>query len=58
MRQRYYVAVSIGYVVLGVVIVARSAVAHVFQIGLLGVVFIALGAVRLRDYVFRGGRPQ
>jgi uncharacterized membrane protein HdeD (DUF308 family) len=49
-RQRYYVAVSILYVLLGVVIVTRSLIGHVVPIALLGVVFIALGAVRLREY--------
>jgi uncharacterized membrane protein HdeD (DUF308 family) len=50
MRQRYFVFVSVVYVVLGVVIVARSALAGAIPVGILGVVFVALGAVRLRDY--------
>jgi uncharacterized membrane protein HdeD (DUF308 family) len=48
-RQRYYLLVSVVYIALGVVIVVRSAVAHVLVVGILGVVLIALGLVRLRD---------
>lgn len=50
MRQRYFVFVSVVYVVLGVVIVARSVLTAAIPVGILGVVFVALGAVRLRDY--------
>jgi uncharacterized membrane protein HdeD (DUF308 family) len=50
-RRRYYVLASVIYILLGVVIVVRSILAHVAIIAVLGVVFIALGAVRLRDYV-------
>ena len=51
LRQRYYVVVSVIYILIGLVIVVRSVIGHVAVIGLLGLVFIALGAVRLRDYV-------
>lgn len=50
-RRRYQVAVSVGYILLGVIILVRSIVGHVLPIVVLGVVFIALGAVRLRDYL-------
>lgn len=56
MRQRYFLLVSVLYIILGVVIVARSAIAHAVPIALLGLVFMALGAVRLRSYLGRGGR--
>lgn len=49
MRERYYVAVSVAYIILGVTIVVRSAMAQVPIVGILGVVFVALGVVRLRD---------
>jgi uncharacterized membrane protein HdeD (DUF308 family) len=49
-RQRYFVLVSVIYVALGITIAVRSLVAHVVVVGVLGVVFIALGLVRLRDY--------
>jgi uncharacterized membrane protein HdeD (DUF308 family) len=52
-RQRYYVLVSVIYVALGLIILVRSALAHVLIVGVLGVVFIALGVVRLRDYSAR-----
>lgn len=52
-RQRYFVFVSVLYLVVGSVIVVRSAVAHVVPLMFLGIVFLALGGVRLRDY-FRG----
>jgi hypothetical protein len=50
MRQKYFVIASWVYIILGFVILVRSALAHVFVLGILGVVFIALGGVRLRDY--------
>jgi uncharacterized membrane protein HdeD (DUF308 family) len=53
-RQRYYVLASVMYMALGGVILVRSLLAHVIPVGLLGAVFIALGAVRLRDYFARG----
>jgi uncharacterized membrane protein HdeD (DUF308 family) len=55
MRQKYYVVASVVYIILGFIIVVRSALAHVFVLAILGLVFIALGAVRLRDYFLRGG---
>jgi uncharacterized membrane protein HdeD (DUF308 family) len=58
MRRRYFVLVSLLYIVLGVVIVARSAFAHAFAIAILGLVFVALGAVRLRDYFLSGDRAR
>ncbi|MGI8967818.1 MAG: hypothetical protein ACR2GA_01780 [Chloroflexota bacterium] len=50
-RARYSLAVSTGYVLVGIVIIVRSLVAHVLPLILLGAVFIALGAVRVRDYL-------
>ncbi len=50
-RRRYYVAVSVGYMLVGVVILVRSAISAVFPLILLGLVFVALGLVRLRDYL-------
>jgi hypothetical protein len=55
MRQRYFLAVSGAYIVLGLIIMGRSIMAHVFVLGILGVVFVALGAVRIRDFMTRGG---
>ncbi len=55
MRRRYFVVVSVMYLVLGAIIVARSVMAHVVPMAVLGMVFLALGAVRLRDYFLRGG---
>lgn len=59
MRRRYHLAVSGGYVAIGAVIGARSVLAGVIPIAILGLVFVALGLVRVRDYVnwrksFRG----
>lgn len=50
-RRRYSLVVSVVYILIGLVIAARSIAAHVPAIGLLGLVFIALGAVRIRDYL-------
>ncbi len=52
-RQRYFVIASLAYIVLGVVILVRTLLAHALPLVVLGLVFIALGAVRLRDY-YRG----
>lgn len=52
MRRRYYVAVSVGYVIIGLIILTRSAMAHAVPAVILGLVFVALGLVRLRDYWF------
>jgi hypothetical protein len=53
LRQRYYVAASVAFVMLGMVIVVRSVAARVLPVGLLGAVFIALGMVRLKDFFRR-----
>lgn len=45
--------VSVLYLIIGVVIIVRSLAAHVLPVGILGLVFLALGAVRLRDYARR-----
>ncbi|MDQ2745431.1 MAG: hypothetical protein M3Z66_24485 [Chloroflexota bacterium] len=50
LRRKYHVAVSLAYLALGGVIVARSIAGHVLPVGILGLVFIALALVRLRDY--------
>ncbi|HEX6507253.1 MAG TPA: hypothetical protein VF221_06435 [Chloroflexota bacterium] len=58
LRQRYYVFVSVIYIVLGLIITVRSIVAHVVIIAVLGVVFLALGMIRLRDYIAWMGRRR
>jgi uncharacterized membrane protein HdeD (DUF308 family) len=58
MRRRYFVVASVAYIVAGLIIVARSVIAHVIPLVILGVVFIALGAVRLRDYFKREERAR
>lgn len=50
LRRKYHVAVSVAYLLLGVVIAVRSIAGHVLPVGILGLVFIALALVRLRDY--------
>jgi uncharacterized membrane protein HdeD (DUF308 family) len=58
LRQRYYIVVSVLYVALGVVIAFRSAAAHVLPIAILGLIFIALGVVRLRDFYSPRGQRR
>ncbi|MDQ2742360.1 MAG: hypothetical protein M3Z66_08700 [Chloroflexota bacterium] len=50
LRKRYYLLASVLYLVLGIIIIARTLLAHVLPLAILGLVFLALGAVRLRDY--------
>ncbi len=50
-RRRYHLLVSTGYILIGVVIAVRSVLGGVIPIAILGLVFIALGAVRIRDYL-------
>lgn len=54
-RQRLFVIASVLYILIGVVIFGRSVVAHVLPVAVLGIVFIALGMVRLRDFVRQVG---
>ncbi|MGH2448879.1 MAG: hypothetical protein ACRDFS_09815 [Chloroflexota bacterium] len=49
-RQRFFLMVSVAYILIGAVIVVRSLLGGVMPLVLLGGVFIALGLVRLRDY--------
>lgn len=53
LRQRYFVIASLLYIGLGIIILVRTVLAHVLPLAVLGIVFIALGAVRLRDYYNR-----
>lgn len=50
-RQRYFVFVSAVYVLLGLILLVRGGLAHAALPAILGAVFLALGAVRVRDYV-------
>ena len=50
MRQRYFIAISVAYLVLGAIMLVRSVIGHFLPIAVLGAVFIALGLVRLREY--------
>jgi hypothetical protein len=50
-RRRYSLAVSVGYVFVGIVIAVRSVVSDVIPLAVLGLVFVALGAVRIREYL-------
>jgi uncharacterized membrane protein HdeD (DUF308 family) len=49
-RQRYFVFVSAVYVLLGLVLLVRAAMAGAALPAILGIIFVALGAVRLRDF--------
>ena len=56
LRQKYYFVASICFVILGLIIVVRAVLAQVPVIGILGAVLIALGVVRVRDFLkFRRG---
>ncbi len=58
LRQRYFVIASLLYIVLGIVILVRTVLAHALPLVVLGLVFIALGVVRLRDYAKREALRQ
>lgn len=55
-RQRYFVFASAMYIALGIIIIGRAALAHSLVIVIFGLVLVALGAIRLRD--FRRWRPS
>jgi hypothetical protein len=50
LRQKYYVAASAAFIVLGLIIIARAALAGTFVVGILGLVLVGLGLVRIRDF--------
>jgi hypothetical protein len=57
-RQRYFIAASLAYVLIGIIILARGAIAHEPIAGVFGLIFVALGAVRLRDFRSWRGRTR
>jgi len=57
-RQRYFVFASAMYVALGLIIIGRAAFAHSLVIVIFGIVLVALGAVRLRDFRRWRRNPQ
>jgi hypothetical protein len=57
-RPRYFLIITAGYLVVGVIIVARAILAGVLPMVILGGVFLLLGAVRVRDYMtWRSQQP-
>ncbi|HLJ67231.1 MAG TPA: DUF308 domain-containing protein [Chloroflexota bacterium] len=50
-RARYHFVASVLFIAIGVVILVRAVLAHVPFAGLLGVVFLALGIVRIRAFL-------
>jgi hypothetical protein len=53
LRRRYFLLVSVAYIALGLIIAGRSVVAHVPGVAILGIVLVALGAVRIRGFLAR-----
>ena len=51
LRQRYFVVLSVGFVVLGIVIVVRSLLQGAPPVAIFGGVLIALGLVRIREFL-------
>jgi uncharacterized membrane protein HdeD (DUF308 family) len=51
LRQRFTAVSSALFILLGLIILVRSLIASVIPLAVLGVVFIALGVVRIRDYL-------
>jgi hypothetical protein len=49
-RQRYFVLASLLYLVLGTIIIVRAAIGQSPVIVIFGVILVALGAIRLRDF--------
>ncbi len=50
-RERYFIAVSVAYLALGVVVVVRAVTASALPAAAFGIILLVLGAVRLRDYL-------
>lgn len=51
LRQRFSLVSSTVYIVLGIIIIVRSAVGAVLPLAIFGIVLVALGAVRIRDFI-------
>lgn len=55
-RQRYFLIVSAGFIVLGLIIVGRAIAVSNLVPAIFGIILIALGGIRLRDFLrIRGG---
>lgn len=52
-RLRYYVVASLVYMGIGVIVLVRGIMAHALLVAVLGVIFIALGAYRMRTFLQR-----
>jgi hypothetical protein len=49
-RPRYFLIITAGYMLAGSIIIVRALLAGAFAMAILGAVFLALAAVRVRDY--------
>ncbi len=57
-RPRYFLIVTAGYFLAGLIIVVRALLAGAMGVILLGAVFLLLAAVRARDYLsWRAQQP-
>jgi hypothetical protein len=57
-RPRYFLIITSGYFLAGLVIIVRSLLAGVLPMLIVGAVFLALAAVRFRDFLsWRAQQP-
>jgi hypothetical protein len=57
-RPRYFLVITAGYFLAGLIIVARALLAGAIAMVVVGAVFLALAAVRTRDYrAWRARQP-
>lgn len=57
-RPRYFLIITAGYFLAGLIIVVRALLAGAVPVVIVGVVFLLLAAVRARDYLaWRAQQP-
>jgi hypothetical protein len=57
-NPRYFLIITSGYFLAGLIIIVRAVVASAYPMVILGAVFLALAGVRIRDYLsWRARQP-
>jgi hypothetical protein len=51
LRQKYFFILSVGFIILGTIIVVRAAIGRVPIAAVFGFILVALGGIRIRDFI-------